>query len=280
MITISNLQKNFGREKALCGCTMELAPGIFGLLGPNGAGKTTLMRTLLGLYRSDGGTVSLHGTDVTNTKKLAAISGYLPQAFGGFGTMRVSDFLRYLAGLKKIAHPEEEIEDALRLTNLADRKNDKIKTLSGGMVRRLGIAQAILGKPEVMIFDEPTTGLDPEERIRFRNLVLQLPRDRVIIISTHIVDDVAMICDQVAVMRAGACVLQSEPEHLARLAEHHVFSIPHEMPIPEDSVLSSSSIYSKKNRVISKDPITDGTEETPTLEDGYLYVLHNMGETA
>lgn len=278
MIAISNLQKNFGRKKVLCGLHMELDSGIFGLLGPNGAGKTTLLRTILGLYQSDGGTITLHGEDVTNTTRVAAVSGYLPQSFGGFASMRVRDFLAYMAALKRIDQPEAEIDDALRLTNLEARGGDKIKTLSGGMLRRLGIAQAILGKPEIMLFDEPTAGLDPEERIRFRNLILQLPRDRIILISTHIVDDVAMICDKVAVMRAGACIINTEPDRLTQLAEHHVFSVPRTLPVPFGGVLSSSSIYSKRNRVVSRTPVAGGSEEQPTLEDGYLFVLHSMGE--
>ena len=278
MITISNLQKSFGKKQALRGVNLELTHGIFGLLGPNGAGKTTLLRTLLGLYQSDGGSICIDGEDLTNTKKLAEKTGYLPQRFGGFGTMRTGDFLEYIAALKQIKDPEAEIEEALRLTNLLERREDKIKALSGGMLRRLGIAQTVLGKPELMIFDEPTTGLDPEERIRFRNLILQLPRDRVILISAHIVDDVAMICDKVAVMRTGTCIFHAEPELLAEQALHHVFSLPQGLPIPEGGILSSGSVYTRMNRIVSKLPVEQGIEETPTLEDGYLYILHEMGD--
>lgn len=276
MIEIKNLQKNFGKKQALCGMNLKLEHGIIGLLGPNGAGKTTFLRTLLGLYQKDGGNILLYGTNEEHG--IASVCGYLPQSFGGFGSMRVQEFLEYMAALKRINRPEAEIAEALQLVNLSDRARDRISILSGGMVRRLGIAQAILGKPEVMVFDEPTTGLDPEERIRFRNLILQLPKDRIVLISTHIVDDVAMICDRVAVMRKGKCIISTEPEKLTELADGHVFSIPREQPIPEGAILSSSSIYSKGNRVVSPKHILEGCTEAPTLEDGYLFVLHGMGD--
>lgn len=277
MVSIEHLYKSFGRKAALNDFSLTLGSGITGLLGQNGAGKTTLLRTLMGLYPVKRGRILLDGKEVTNTKALPAMSGYLPQLFGGFAGLRVREFLEYMADLKK-CDPQKrgvEIDDCLARTNLESRADDKIGSLSGGMVRRLGIAQAILGCPKLMIFDEPTAGLDPEERIRFRNLILQLPKDRTILISTHIVDDVASLCDTVAVMYHGRCVADTACERLTTDAAGHVFEIPEGLTVPEGAVVSGISTQTRRVRIVCEGfPCTEAVCVTPTPEDGYLYRIY------
>lgn len=227
MITIENLTKTFGKKKALDNLSVTLEPGVIGLLGPNGSGKTTLLRTLTELYKTKSGKILLDGADVTNTDALPAVTGYLPQKFGMFRELTVYDMMDYFAVLKKIPKAEKraEIERVVEFVNLTDRIKDRVGSLSGGMVRRLGIAQAVLGSPKVMLFDEPTAGLDPEERMRFKNLVRQLPRDSIVLISTHIVEDVEAVCDHVMVMRQGTVLANKTGEELAAMAEGKTYKV-------------------------------------------------------
>lgn len=196
MLTIDHVYKKFGKREVLSDVCLQLEPGCYGLLGPNGAGKTTLLRMILNLYPVKKGDIHFGS---------AAAIGYLPQKFGAFRELKVSDILYYFAELKKLPKEkqEDEIDRVLRLVNLSDRKQDRMSSLSGGMLRRVGIAQAILGDPDILIFDEPTAGLDPEERVRFKKLVRQIAGEKIILISTHIVEDVESLCSRVIIMNRG-----------------------------------------------------------------------------
>ena len=282
MITIENLTKTFGKKKALDNLSVTLEPGVIGLLGPNGSGKTTLLRTLTGLYKTKSGKILLDGADVTNTDALPAVTGYLPQKFGMFRELTVYDMMDYFAVLKKIPKAEKraEIERAVEFVNLTDRIKDRVGSLSGGMVRRLGIAQAVLGSPKVMLFDEPTAGLDPEERMRFKNLVRQLPRDSIVLISTHIVEDVEAVCDHVMVMRQGTVLANKTGEELAAMAEGKTYKVSGEkegtLP-PEAFVRARTEIPGEGAvlTVLSAVPV-EGELIPPTIEDGYLCVLKDI----
>ena len=282
MITIENLTKTFGKKKALDNLSVTLEPGVIGLLGPNGSGKTTLLRTLTGLYKTKSGKILLDGADVTNTDALPAVTGYLPQKFGMFRELTVYDMMDYFAVLKKIPKAEKraEIERVVEFVNLTDRIKDRVGSLSGGMVRRLGIAQAVLGSPKVMLFDEPTAGLDPEERMRFKNLVRQLPRDSIVLISTHIVEDVEAVCDHVMVMRQGTVLANKTGEELAAMAEGKTYKVSGEkegtLP-PEAFVRARTEVPGEGTvlPVLSAVPV-EGDLIPPTIEDGYLCILKDI----
>lgn len=197
MIQLKGVSKTFKKRTAIDGLSLDLESGCYGLLGPNGAGKTTLIRCILGLYQFSGGIIEMD----ENLK-----IGYLPQKFGMFNELKVRDMLKYFAMEKRVPKDkrDEEIERVLDMVNLDDRIDDKISKLSGGMQRRIGIAQALLGNPDLLIFDEPTTGLDPEERAHFKEIIQELKEQKkTILISTHIVDDVEHICDRGLIMYRG-----------------------------------------------------------------------------
>lgn len=282
MITIENLTKTFGKKKALDNLSVTLEPGVIGLLGPNGSGKTTLLRTLTGLYKTKSGKILLDGADVTNTDALPAVTGYLPQKFGMFRELTVYDMMDYFAVLKKIPKAEKraEIERVVEFVNLTDRIKDRVGSLSGGMVRRLGIAQAVLGSPKVMLFDEPTAGLDPEERMRFKNLVRQLPRDSIVLISTHIVEDVEAVCDHVMVMRQGTVLANKTGEELAAMAEGKTYKVQGIMEgtLPPEAFVRARTEVPGEGAVLtvlSAVPV-EGELIPPTIEDGYLCILKDI----
>ena len=197
MLILENVTKKFRKREALSGVSVQVEEGCYGLLGPNGAGKTTLLRCILGLYPINSGRISFDG-------KPSEV-GYLPQKFGMFQELTAYDMLYYFAAIKKVPKHlcKDEIERVLALVNLEDRSGDKIRKLSGGMQRRLGIAQALLGNPRLIFLDEPTAGLDPEERTRFRDIMSEIREGRTILLSTHIVEDVESVCDRVIIMNHG-----------------------------------------------------------------------------
>lgn len=208
-LTIMDVTKRFKKRVAVDHFSMEFHPGVYGLLGPNGAGKTTLLRCICGLYRLNGGAVQ-GGEN----------PGYLPQSFGMFRELTLFQMMEYLAALKGLPKESqgEEIHRALELVNLSDRAGSRVKALSGGMVRRAGIAQALLGDPEVLLFDEPTAGLDPEERVRFQNVVAAR-RKGVTLISTHIVSDVEALCGTILIMNQGKLITAGTAQEIAQLAQ-------------------------------------------------------------
>lgn len=223
MLTISGLSKTYaGGVRALDDVSLRIAPGMFGLLGPNGAGKSTLMRTIATLQEPDLGSIELDGTDVLEHKlALRRRLGYLPQEFGAYPRTSPTLLLNHFAALKGIHGPDREIlvEDLLVRTNLWDVRNRSVDKFSGGMKQRFGIAQALIGKPALVIVDEPTAGLDPAERRRFQNLLASIGEDVVVILSTHIVDDVAELCSRMAIMGDGRILLEDEPAALIAALE-------------------------------------------------------------
>lgn len=204
-IIIENLSKNFGEVRALKNVSLHIEQGMFGLIGRNGAGKTTLMRILATLLNKSGGNVTVCGVPTERPKEIRKLIGYLPQDFSVYPNMSVyeaMDYLGVLSGLPKSVRTERT-EELLKKVNLKGSKKLKVKALSGGMKRRLGIAQALLHDPQVLIADEPTAGLDPEERVRFRNLLCKIAGDRIVLLSTHIVEDIEKTCENIAVLNKG-----------------------------------------------------------------------------
>ena len=207
-LTVRDLSRYYKDKKAVDGVSLRLTEGINGLLGANGAGKTTLMRMLCGVLKPTTGSVALDGVDVS-CEDYRAVLGYLPQDFGYYPDFTGLDFLLYLAALKGLSRPhaKRKAAELLELVGLADVGKKKIKTYSGGMRQRLGIAQALLNDPRLLIVDEPTAGLDPKERVRFRNLLTDLGRDTIVLLSTHIVSDVEHIADHMLMMSEGHIIL-------------------------------------------------------------------------
>ena len=210
-LMIDRLSKQYKNKIAVDRISLRLQKGVYGLLGANGAGKTTLMRMVCGILRPTGGTVSFDDMDVSE-EGYRAILGYLPQDFGYYPEFSGQDFLMYLAALKGISKPKakRKADELLELTALRKVAKKKIKTYSGGMKQRLGIAQALLNDPKLLVLDEPTAGLDPKERVKFRELIQQLGEDSIVLLSTHIVSDIEHIADNVLIMRSGQLVYQGK----------------------------------------------------------------------
>ena len=210
-LIVRQVAKHYKDKKAVDGISLRLTEGINGLLGANGAGKTTLMRMMCGILKPTTGTISLDGMDVSS-EDYRAVLGYLPQDFGYYPDFTGQDFLLYLASLKGLSrhHAKRKSAELLELVSLQNVAKKKIKTYSGGMKQRLGIAQALLNDPYLLIVDEPTAGLDPKERVRFRNLIADLGKDTIVLLSTHIVSDVEQIADHMLMMSNGKIIL-NEP---------------------------------------------------------------------
>ena len=213
-----------GGKAALREVSLSLgSPCLIGLLGPNGAGKSTLMKLMTAALLPTGGEIRIDGQPLKKAEKaLKQRLGYLPQSFGLYDELRVYQFLDYMAALKGISPARAAVERAMEAVNLTELRKKKIRTLSGGQRQRVGIAQALLGDPELLIFDEPTVGLDPEERIRMRNLFASLAREKLVILSTHIIDDVQSVCGQLAVINRGKILFSGSPEALTARARGHV----------------------------------------------------------
>ncbi|WP_033441112.1 ABC transporter ATP-binding protein [Saccharothrix sp. NRRL B-16314] len=219
-VKAEGLRVRAGRKMAVDGLDLRLGRGVHGLLGPNGAGKTTLIRSLATVLRPASGTLEVLGSPVSGQVDLRGLRralGYLPQDFGYYKRFTVREFVEYVAWLKEM--PKRDVpgavQRAVERVGLADRADDRMKTLSGGMVRRAGIAQAIVNDPEVLLLDEPTAGLDPGQRVRFRELVQELGSDSCVVVSTHLVEDVAAACTDVVLINAGRLVFQGTPDDLA-----------------------------------------------------------------
>ncbi|HEY4024644.1 MAG TPA: ABC transporter ATP-binding protein [Pseudonocardiaceae bacterium] len=218
-IRTEQLQVRAGRRLAVDGLTLSMGTGVHGVLGPNGAGKTTLIRALATVLRPDGGVLELLGQRAgarANLRGLRRKLGYLPQEFGYYPRFTVREFVEYMAWLKEV--PKAEIPDAVQHSiervGLVERSDDRLKTLSGGMLRRVGVAQAIVNDPSVLLLDEPTVGLDPSQRLQFRELLRQLGTDTCVVVSTHLVEDVAAACSDVVLVDEGRLVFQGTPAQL------------------------------------------------------------------
>ncbi len=275
MIQINELSKKFRNKTALNNIELTFENGMYGLLGPNGAGKTTLMRTMLGLYKIQKGDILFDGKSIKKDDSFMRHIGYLPQKFGLFKELTVYEMMEYIATLKTLTKDEQraQIEACVEMVNLTDRLNDQIEALSGGMLRRLGIAQAMLGNAKVLIVDEPTAGLDPEERIRFKNLLATLKKDRIIIISTHIVEDVEALCDHIIIIDQGKLAGSGDSEEIRQIAKDKVYHVNPE----KENELTGDYFVEKRYHVENQDMLRVLSKETqpgelvsPTIEDGYM----------
>ncbi|HEY4389595.1 MAG TPA: ABC transporter ATP-binding protein, partial [Ktedonobacteraceae bacterium] len=285
-ITLHHLTKIYrGGVHALNDVNLTIPHGMFGLLGPNGAGKTTLMRLLAGILRSSSGTIHVGEYDAATEHGRGAIKqllGYLPQELGLYPDLSAREFLDYigiLKGLQDRKSRQQRVSHLLETVALSDVAHRKLKTFSGGMKRRVGIAQALLGEPQLLIVDEPTAGLDPEERIRFRNLLTTLAGDRTVLLSTHIVEDIAQTCQNLAVMRSGQVTFQGTTAQLIGEARGHVWIVPTQGSRPDGdwsivSVLPMGA--TTQYRVVGKERPSSPHAQfiEPTLEDGYVWLMH------
>ncbi|MFF0372224.1 ABC transporter ATP-binding protein [Micromonospora sp. NPDC005087] len=223
-VEISDLTRRFGRTEAVAGVTMETGPGVFGLLGPNGAGKTSLLRMLATVIPPTSGRIRLLGRDpgqYGQRRQIRRRLGYVPQNLGYYPRFTVVEFVEYFALLKEMppARVHHAVAAAVERVGLGDKATAKLRTLSGGMLRRVGVAQAIVNEPELLLLDEPTAGLDPEQRVAFRALLRDLGQRATVMVSTHLVEDVGAACTQVALMDQGKIVFQGTPEELTSRAE-------------------------------------------------------------
>jgi ABC-type multidrug transport system ATPase subunit len=284
MITIANLTKTYaGGVMALRGINLDINNGMFGLLGPNGAGKTTLMRIIAGLLSPTSGSVLVDGNDVSTSQgKLAAQSqlGYLPQEMGLYSDLTAREFLDYIGILKGIRDRQarhHQIEDLLELVRLADVGDRKLKTYSGGMKRRVGIAQTLLGDPKLLIVDEPTVGLDPEERVRLRNILSDMALRCTVILSTHVIEDISYSCNDLAIINQGGVLYRGSPADLIRAAHGKVWSVTTRGKQLDESLTVVSTIQMQDGiqyRVLGT-PTREyqATPLEPGLEDGYMLIM-------
>lgn len=255
--------------------TME-SPNLIGLLGPNGAGKSTLMKLLVAGLMPTKGSILLDGELLSKKEKvLKNCLGYLPQTFGLYDELTIWQFLDYMAALKKISRPKKEIQSVLEKTNLETIQKTKIRNLSGGQRQRVGIAQALLGNPSFLIFDEPTVGLDPEERIHFRNLFSKTAQDKLVLLSTHIIEDVQSVCSQLILIDQGNILFTGTPGELIKEARGHVGVTE---KIPGEQKGNTYHITSRVNRadgilmrLVAEELPSFASLIEPTLEDAYMY---------
>jgi len=285
MISISELTKTYsGKVQALRGIDLEIGGGMFGLVGPNGAGKTTLMRILAGLVHPTSGAVRVLGNDVTTPHgKLAtkAVLGYLPQELGLYPNLTAREFLDYIAILKGVTDRSvrrQQVNEALQQVRLSDEADRQLKTYSGGMKRRVGIAQALLGDPQLLIVDEPTAGLDPEERVRLRNLLSDMAARRTVILSTHIVEDISQSCNDLAVIAHGTVLFRGTPRDLIVRARGHVWTINASGERPNHGLTIVSTLQLQdavQYRVLGEPTGQAATPAEPSLEDGYMWLMKN-----
>lgn len=286
-LRIENLSKEFQGVKAVNGITYTMGKGVYGLLGLNGAGKTTLMRMLCTLLKPTGGEITCNGADIFEMgAEYRKLLGYLPQDFGFYPDFTVGDYLGYIASIKGVhkAAAKKRVQELLTEVGLSKVQDRKMKKLSGGMKRRAGIAQAMINDPEILILDEPTAGLDPNERIRFRNLITTLAQDRLVLLSTHIVSDVESIANEILFMKEGEFLHTGSPQEVISAAKEKVWSLTVSAKEAEEYMKRFKMANSRtvpdgmQLRLLSEEkPHPDAYEETPTLEDVFLSC---MGEKA
>lgn len=280
-LLIDRLTKHYGNKIAVDCVSAELKPGVYGLLGANGAGKTTLMRMLCAILESTFGEVRFNGKDVTAMgADYRNILGYLPQNFGYYPNYTAAEFLMYIAALKGIPRniAKKRTKELLNIVDLSYVASKKVKTFSGGMKQRVGIAQALLNNPKILILDEPTAGLDPKERVRLRNLLADYAGDKIVILSTHIVSDIEAIADEVLLMKGGKFILQGTVPQLVQKAEGKVWElfVPKEEARKWEAKTTVANFRHEGNQVVLR--IISGTKPArhavpceATLEDLYLY---------
>lgn len=287
-LTTQHLTKQFKDMTAVNDVSLQITPGVWGLLGANGAGKTTLMRMIAGIMKPTAGEICYDGIPIHELKEsYRDVFGYLPQEFGFYPEFTVKDYLEYVAVLKGLSDRDSKhkIGELLEQMTLSHVKNKKISKLSGGMKRRVGIAQALLNEPEILILDEPTSGLDPGERVRFRNLLSEFAHDRIVLISTHIVSDIEYIATQNAVMKNGELLAKGTTEELVELVAGKVWTetIPmNHLPAYEQQLQIVNIRNEEGGRVfvryLAKEPYgKDSEPAAPCLEDLYLWLFPQEG---
>ncbi|MCB2361435.1 ATP-binding cassette domain-containing protein [Clostridium estertheticum] len=288
-ISIKNVSMTYKTgKKALNNVSLEVNnPSFIGLLGPNGAGKSTFMKLLVSQIIPTSGEIIVDGNSIQkHEKELRKQLGYLPQSFGLYDELTVYEFLDYMCALKEIKNNVKDIIGlAIEQANLQEKRNFKIKTLSGGQRQRVGIAQVLLGNPELIILDEPTVGLDPEERIKFRNIFSQTANDKIVLLSTHIIDDIQAICNRIIIINNGTILFDGTSPDLIKAVHGHVgFIEEKDNEALEKRIGGKYKITSKlftgngiSCRVIGKEIESSITLIEPTLEDAYTYVIHNGG---
>lgn len=287
-LQIKNLTKTYANGvKALSSISLEIENGMFGLLGPNGAGKSSLMKTIVGLQQPDEGMISFNGEDcIENPEVIKKQLGYLPQDFGVYPNISAYDLLNHLAILKGVNdknNRNEQIHALLEKTNLTEHKNKAVSTYSGGMRQRFGVAQALLGNPKIIIVDEPTAGLDPEERNRFNNLLSEIGENIIVILSTHLVEDVRNLCTQMAIINKGELLLRGNPEQFVIAIKGKIWK--------KNILKKELSEYQKRHSVIStqlqagklslkifsnENPQNGFSQSEPDLEDVYFITLQKL----
>jgi ABC-2 type transport system ATP-binding protein len=294
MIEITALTKTYRTNRrsvqALNGVDLRISSGMFGLLGPNGAGKTTLMRILAGIVNPTKGEVRVDGHDVSTEKgkqAVKAVLGYLPQELGLYPDLTACQFVDYMAILKGLDEPKQRgrrVEEVLEMVGLQEAAGRKIKGFSGGMKRRVGIAQALVNDPKLLIVDEPTAGLDPEERIRFRNLLVNLAADRAVLLSTHIVEDIGQTCRDMAVLARGQVLFRGSPSELIESARGHVWTLTAAGAEKPDHFLTVVSMLHLADGIQYRlvgahvDGFPAALPAQPGLEDGYVWLMKRTGQ--
>ena len=276
-----------GGKRALDDVSLDLAsPNLIGLLGPNGAGKTTLMKLHVAGLLPTTAEILIDGKPLKKQEKLLKDNlGYLPQIFGLYDELTIRQFLRYMATLKGLGKAmDDEVDRVMEATNLTELRGRRVGALSGGQRQRVGIAQALLGSPKFMIFDEPTAGLDPEERIKFRTLFSHSAEDKIVLLSTHIIEDIQAVCNRIIVINLGNILFDGTPEQVVQTAKGHTGSL------MEHEIAGAAGDYEITSRISTSDGVVCrivGTElpdiarpVEPTLEDAYIYLIHREGRRA
>lgn len=280
-LILENISKQYKDKCAVNNLNVELTPGVYGLLGPNGAGKSTLMRIMTDILNPTEGKVTLNGEDIrVMGDRYREMLGYLPQNFGIYKNFTAHKFLMYIAALKGLTtrSAEKKINELLELVNLKENSKKKLGTFSGGMKQRVGIAQALLNDPKILILDEPTTGLDPKERVRFRNLISDMSKDKIVIFSTHIVSDIEYISKEVLLLKNGELIEKNSTHNILKNMENKVWSA-----VVDEKTLDKLNKDFKvgnimrgeegiKVRIVSEEkPLPQAENEVPRLEDLYMY---------
>lgn len=282
MLMVNNVSKSYGKFSVLKNINLEFTNGVYGLLAPNGAGKTTLIKMLTTLLFPNEGEILYNGTDIFKMgDNYRDILGYLPQDFGYYKSYSPRKFLHYLSALKGMdrKNSDEKINELLKLVGLENVADKKMRKFSGGMIQRVGIAQAMLNDPKILILDEPTAGLDPKERVRFRNLLTDLSRERIVILSTHIVSDIESIANEIIMIKDRAVLYKDNLKNICKILDGMVY----EIEIEFDQVLNFRQKYfslsekqedgKMKIRFISENKLEDGwIHVNPSIEDVFLYV--------
>ena len=277
MLSVEHVTKKYGTFTALEDISLTFENGVYGLLAPNGAGKTTLMKTLATLLFPTSGAIRWDGRDILEMdENYRGLLGYLPQEFGYYKNQTPRQFLRYIAALQRMEkkYAEEKIDELLELVALSGVKNRKMRQFSGGMIQRVGIAQAMLNDPKLLILDEPTAGLDPKELVRFRSLIHSLAKDRIVILSTHIVSDIETIANQVIMFRDHRLYCCDSPANICAALRGKVFEVPAELPLGAQTFLLGERQGGQGTmlRVVTDCPPVQAAAVEPGLEDAFLYI--------